>query len=96
MLRRHDEAIHRTMDAFEMPDRFAENLVLVFRQNKGSLSKKLRDDEVALIEGIVSEAFDGFETVPASPARAPSGFSLPHRTGHVEVGFASGSTTPPP
>jgi len=65
-LRRHDEAVHRIMDAVEMPDRLAENLVMFIRQNKGSLSrnrrehefKALRDDEVALIEGIVREAFD--------------------------------------
>jgi len=68
-LRRHDEAIHRVMDAIEMPDRLAQNLVMFIRQNKGSLSKNrrehefkaLRDDEVALIEGIVREAFEGFE-----------------------------------
>ena len=53
-LRRHDEAIRRIMDAVEMPDRVAENLVMFIRQNKGTLSKKrregefkkLRDDEV--------------------------------------------------
>ena len=67
-LRRHDEAIRRIMDAVEMPDRVAENLVLFIRQNDGSLSKKrregefknLRDDEVASIEGIVNDAFAGF------------------------------------
>jgi len=68
-LRRHDEAMQRIMDAVEMPDRIAENLVLLIRQNDGVLSKKrresefkeLRDDEVALVEGIVNEAFAGFE-----------------------------------
>lgn len=68
-LRRHDEAIRRIMDAVEMPDRIAENLVMFIRQNKGTLSKKrregefskLRDDEVTLIEGIVVDAFAGFE-----------------------------------
>jgi len=68
-LRRHDEAIHRIMDTVEMPDRVAENLVMFIRQNKGTLSKKrregeftkLRDDEVGLIEGIVHDAFEGFE-----------------------------------
>jgi hypothetical protein len=72
-LRRHDEAIHRIMDAIEMPDRLAENLVMFIRQNSGSLSKNrrqhefkaLRDDEVALIEGIVRDAFDGFGTNPS-------------------------------
>jgi hypothetical protein len=73
-LRRHDEAIHRIMDAVEMPDRLAENLVMFIRQNKGSLSenrrehefKALRDDEITLIEGIVRDAFDGFEGKPAT------------------------------
>jgi hypothetical protein len=68
-LRRHDEAMQRIMDAVEMPDRIAENLVLYIRQNDGVLSKKrregefkeLRDDEVTLAEGIVNEAFAGFE-----------------------------------
>ncbi len=68
-LRRHDQALQRIMDAVEMPDRLAENLLLFIRQNEGKLSKKrrdgefakLRDDEVALIEGIVNEAFEGFE-----------------------------------
>lgn len=65
-LRRHDEAIGRIMDAVEMPDRVAENLVMFIRQNHGVLSKrrregefnKLRDEEVRLIEGIVNDAFD--------------------------------------
>ena len=67
-LRRNDEATRRIMDAVEMPDRIAENLVLFIRQNSGSLSKnrregdfkKLRDDEVTLVEGIVNDAFAGF------------------------------------
>jgi hypothetical protein len=67
-LRRHDEAIRRIMDAVEMPDRVAENLVMFIRQNDGTLSKKrregefkkLRDEEVTLIEGIVNDAFAGF------------------------------------
>ena len=41
-LRRHDEAIRRIMDAVEMPDRIAENLVMFIRQNKGTLAKKRR------------------------------------------------------
>lgn len=63
--RRHDEAMRRIMDAVKMPDRLAENLVMFILQNKGTLPKerregefkKLRDDEVALVEGIVREAF---------------------------------------
>jgi hypothetical protein len=67
-LRRHDEAIRRIMDAVEMPDRMAENLVMFIRRNKGTLSQKrregefskLRDDEATLIEGIVRDAFEGY------------------------------------
>ena len=67
-LRRHDEAIRRIMDRVEMPDRMAENLVLYIRQNRGVLSKRrregefkqLRPKEVAALERIVCEAFEGF------------------------------------
>ncbi len=68
-LRRHDEATRRIMDAVEMPDRVADNLVMFIRHNNGTLSRKrregefqkLRDDEVLLLEGIVNQAFEGFE-----------------------------------
>jgi hypothetical protein len=68
-LARHDQVIGRIMDAVEMPDRLAENLVMFIRQNTGTLSKRrresefkqLRDDEVLLIERIVSDAFAGFD-----------------------------------
>jgi hypothetical protein len=68
-LRRRDQAIRRIMDTVEMPDRLAENLVMFIRQNKGTLSKnrrtaefsELRDDEVASLEAVVNDAFEGFE-----------------------------------
>ncbi len=68
-LRRHDRAIGRIMESVEMPDRLAEDLVMFIRQNRGTLSgkrrerefSKLRDDEVALIERIVGDAFEGFD-----------------------------------
>jgi hypothetical protein len=68
-LRRHDQAVRRIMDTVEMPDRVAENLVMFIRQNKGTLSKnrrtdefsKLRDDEVASLEAIVRDAFEGVD-----------------------------------
>jgi Fic family protein len=68
-LRRHDEARRKIMETVEMPDRLADDLLLFIRQNKGTLSKKrrerefeaLKDDEVAAIEAVVREAFDGFE-----------------------------------
>jgi hypothetical protein len=79
-LRRHDEAIHRIMEAVEMPDRIAENLVMFIRQNNGALSrnrregefKQLRDDEVHLVERIVGDAFDGFGEAPGQLATIPS------------------------
>ena len=68
-LRRHDEAISRIMDRVEMPDRLAEDLVMFVRQNEGHLSKrrreedfsKLTDAEVAMLEGIVRDAFEDFD-----------------------------------
>ena len=68
-LRRHDEALRRIMDTVEMPDRLAENLIMFVRQNHGSLPKgrrhhefsKLTDDEVMTVEGVIREAFEGFE-----------------------------------
>ena len=74
-LHRHDEAIRRIMDAVEMPDRVAENLVIFIRQNKGTLSKRrredefkqLRDDEVRSLESIVRDAFEGFDEGAGEP-----------------------------
>ncbi len=68
-LRRHDEAIHRIMNAIEMPDQVADNLMLFIRQNKGSLPgnrrkgefKALSASEVRLVEEIVKEAFAGYD-----------------------------------
>ena len=68
-LRRHDEALSRVMEAVEMPDRLAENLIMFIRQNNGILSKKRRaneykklsDREVGMLESIVRDAFEGFE-----------------------------------
>ncbi len=57
------------MNMVEMPDRMAENLIRFIRLNEGKLGRKRResefekltDDEVASIEVIVHEAFDGSE-----------------------------------
>ncbi len=67
-LRRHDQAMRRIMNTVEMPDRIAENLIMFIRQNNGMLGgrrreneyAKLTDGEVASLEAIVREAFDGF------------------------------------
>jgi hypothetical protein len=66
-LARHDEAMGRIMEAVEMPDRVAENLIMFIRQNNGALPKKRREgefkalsnEEVKLIEEIVNDAFAG-------------------------------------
>ena len=68
-LRRNDEALRRIMNIVEMPDRMAENLIRFIRLNEGKLGRKRRegefekltDDEVASIEAIVQDAFEGFE-----------------------------------
>jgi hypothetical protein len=75
-LQRHDEALRRIMDTVEMPDRLAENLVILIRQNNGRLALRRRkrefaaltDEEVAAIESIVQEAFEGFtDHSPSQP-----------------------------
>jgi hypothetical protein len=66
-LARHDKAMGRIMEAVEMPDRVAENLIMFIRQNDGTLPKKRREsefkalsnEEVMLVEGIVNDAFAG-------------------------------------
>jgi Protein of unknown function (DUF1488)/Fic/DOC family len=70
-LRRHDQALRRIMNTVEMPDRLAENLLMLIRQNKGTLPKRRRtsefkqltDDEVRMLEAIVVDAFDDFGEV---------------------------------
>ena len=55
------------MEAVEMPDRVAENLIMFIRQNNGTLPKKRREGEfkalsnkeVNLVESIVNDAFAG-------------------------------------
>ena len=67
-LKRHDQAMRRTMELVEMPDRMAEDLLMYIRKNNGKLGKKhregqfvkLTDEEVLSIETIVREAFEGF------------------------------------
>ncbi|MHC0055831.1 Fic family protein [Actibacterium sp. D379-3] len=69
-LKRHDQAMKSIMNAVEMPDRLAEDLIMFIRQNEGKLAKRRRerepinkftDAEIVLIEGIVSDAFEEAE-----------------------------------
>jgi succinate dehydrogenase/fumarate reductase flavoprotein subunit len=64
-LRRHDEAQRLIMEAVEMPDRLAQNLIMFMRQNDGKLANgrrekefaALTDDEVTRVEEIYRETF---------------------------------------
>ena len=68
-LRRNDEAKSSIREHFNMPERLVQNLILFIRQNEGRLSRRKRakhfsllsDDEVAQLETIVREAFEGIE-----------------------------------
>lgn len=68
-LRRHDKAMRRVMEVVPLPDRIAQDLLRYIRENDGRLSKRrhegefknLRDEEVAHIEELVNEAFEGFD-----------------------------------
>jgi hypothetical protein len=42
-------ALQRTMEAVEMPDPIAENLVMFIRQNNSTLSKNRREEEFNLL-----------------------------------------------
>jgi Fic family protein len=48
-LRRHDEAQRRIMETVEMPDRLAQDLIMLIRQNDGRLPKKRREKEFAAL-----------------------------------------------
>lgn len=68
-LKRHDEALNSIMEAVEMPDRLAQDLLMSIKNNKGELAQKRRkrqfekltDEEITVMEGIVNSAFEGFE-----------------------------------
>ena len=66
----HDTAMSDIMNFVEMPDRMAEELIILTRQNNGLLSRKrrkkhpfdkLKDAEIKRIEQIISDAFGGFK-----------------------------------
>ncbi len=65
-LKRHDEAMRGIMNAIEMPDSMADQIILFIHQNDGKLPKrrrdrepfsKLSDEEISILEDIVGEAF---------------------------------------
>ena len=66
----HDTAMSDIMNFVEMPDRMAEELIILTCQNNGLLSRKrrkkhpfdkLKDTEIKRIEQIISDAFGGFK-----------------------------------
>lgn len=89
-LRRHDQAFRRIMDMVEMPDRLAENLLMFIRENKGTLPKRRRtgefkqltDEEVAKLETVVNDAFEGFGRAEADKAHETD-----EPQGHRELEF---------
>jgi len=84
-LRRHDQALRRIMNIVEMPDRLAENLLTFIRQNKGALPKRRRtgefkqltDDEVAKLEAVVNDAFEGFGQAEADKSHETTAAESP-------------------
>lgn len=64
-LSRQDEAERRIMEAIEMPDRLARNLIMFIRQNGGTVPQRRRrnefaaltDDEVKVVEAIYADVF---------------------------------------
>lgn len=64
----HDEAETNIMEYVEMPNRLAQNLIILIRQNNGILSKNRRskefknltDEEVLTIEKIIAEAYEDY------------------------------------
>jgi len=66
-LKRRDEAIGDVMNLVEMPDRMAEQFILYVHRNGGKLPRRQRKEfaaltgeELAKLEEIVRDAFDGF------------------------------------
>jgi hypothetical protein len=65
-LRRFDEAKNRIQDMIEMPDNMVSDLIMLVRQNKGTLPRKRRrnefakmtDAEVADVQAVVRDAFE--------------------------------------
>ena len=68
-LKRHDNAVRQIINAFEVPGRAAEDIIMLIRRNGGVLPKrrrkkefaKLTESEVASLEAIVAEEFAGFD-----------------------------------
>ncbi len=65
---RRDQAVREVMNVVEMPDLMAEQFVLFVHRNGGTLPKNrrkrefaaLKDEELAELEEIIRDAFDGF------------------------------------
>ena len=72
-LRRRDDALRAIRETVAMPERMADDFLAFVRRNKGALParrrrkefRELSDREVATMESIVKDAFDGFDDAPA-------------------------------
>ena len=68
-LKRHDAVVKRIINAFEMPGRTAEDIIMLIRRNGGTFPRKRRkkefaklaENEIATLEAMVAEEFDGFD-----------------------------------
>jgi hypothetical protein len=68
-LKRHDVAARRIINAFDVPNRTAEDIIMLIRRNGGVFPKKRRkkefpeftESQVATLEAIVAEGFAGFD-----------------------------------
>ena len=66
----HDAAQNGIMEFVEMPNKLAQDLIMFVRQNKGILPNKRRekefsaltDDEVSVIEKIIADAYEDFDS----------------------------------
>ncbi|MCY4379233.1 MAG: Fic family protein [Candidatus Dadabacteria bacterium] len=68
-LKRHDVAVRRIINAFDVPNRTAEEIIMLIRRNGGVFPKKRRkkefarftESEIASLETIVAEGFADFD-----------------------------------
>ncbi len=68
-LKRHDAVVKQIINAFDVPNRTAEDIIMLIRRNGGVFPKKRRkkefpeltESQTAALEAIVAEGFAGFD-----------------------------------
>lgn len=68
-LKRHDAVVKRIINDFDVPNRTAENIIMLIRRNGGVFPRKRRkkefpeltESQTAALEAIVTKGFDGFD-----------------------------------